>query len=1032
VNVVPPTGRRIDRLSLLLDAGAVLRDTPEIPEALNRLADMLVPGLADACIVQVLDETGRLCVQTHRSQASLAPSLIDLLADEAAALADDLFLHGRSRLVSSVVEPDAMAVIVAPLQIRGRDVGVLTCAAASTERRFDENDRRMVEEIARQVALLLDATRLGEAATASRSDADLMRRRLTFLAEASAALATSLDYRTTLQTVSGLAVPLVAECCMVRMIDDDGSVQQLATTHLDPELQRLIEQGGRLVLPDTTGSSPLAFAIRTGETVVLDAITDDVRQASAVDEDKLARFRRLAFTASLTVPIETRGRRIGALTFATATPGRSFNADEVALAQDLARRAAVAVDSARLYGDIVATRDDLKRQLDFTNAIVRDVAEGIAVVDQSGRLTYLNPVGEQLLGYAIADLVGESFHAVVHLRDPSGASLSPDPCGLQSAYACGRTMHCDDETFRRADGSTFPVALSASPLVRHGELAGVVVVFRDIGQEQQSRELLRESEERLRRALIAARMIVWDRDLATGHTVRSDLASALYGRSNERLVNDRLGINYLIHPDDLDELEAHTQEAIRSGQPNEVEYRVVWPDGTVRWIRGRGQATYDANGRALRMSGTAVDVTDRKLAEMSLERLLAQRQAEAEELRNLHERLKRSLEAVLGLHEVGQLLTSTSNLDAAGRRLVEIAVRAANLQTAAISLRDARGRLRVWQRADAKPSVNWSRRTAGAVAARRQALTSGVVQTYQVRSHERANSPRTVWCVPLGVKGSVHGVLEAVGQPRAADEATAEILGSIASQAASALENARLYREVADSERALHGLVQQLMSAQEEERQRLAREVHDDVVQTAAGAQQFLEAFAHSFPGRSKQEREQLTTAVALSRQIVAAIRGVLRGLRPTLLDDFGLARGLQAHADRLAAEGLIVDYQTSLDGQRLAPEVEIALFRLAQEALTNVRKHAGTDRAELRLDRIDNRIILEVRDHGRGFDPVQVSCDDGTRIRLGLLGMRERIAQIGGSMSIASSRQRGTQVYIEVPMCSGEVLGARRRPGRS
>src|SRR5439155_341768 len=134
----------------------------------------------------------------------------------------------------------------------------------------------------------------------------------------------------------------------------------------------------------------------------------------ARDEAHLARNRRLAFTASITVPLAVRGRRIGALTFATARAGRIFNRDDVALGEDLARWAAVAIDNARLHGDILAGRDDLARQLEFTDAIVRDVAEGIAVVDRSGRITYINPVGEQLIGYSAVQLIGRSFHDLIH------------------------------------------------------------------------------------------------------------------------------------------------------------------------------------------------------------------------------------------------------------------------------------------------------------------------------------------------------------------------------------------------------------------------------------------------------------------------------------------------------------------------------------------------------------------------------------------------------------------------------------------
>src|SRR5581483_5883838 len=194
------------------------------------------------------------------------------------------------------------------------------------------------------------------------------------------------------------------------------------------------------------------------------------------------------------------------------------------------------------------------------------------------------------------------------------------------------------------------------------QVDGAVLIFRDVSQEHRSRELVQASEERLQRALAAARMMMWDRDLTTGRTIRSALASSLFGRPNDELLDDADGIERFVHADDRAELEAQTRAAIASGQSIEVEYRVTWPDGSVRWLRGRGQVTtYDAAGRPLLMSGTTLDVTDRKLAELRLDQLLEQRQAETAELRQLHQQLRRSLDAVLGLHEAGQLLTSTEN-----------------------------------------------------------------------------------------------------------------------------------------------------------------------------------------------------------------------------------------------------------------------------------------------------------------------------------------------------------------------------------
>jgi len=135
------------------------------------------------------------------------------------------------------------------------------------------------------------------------------------------------------------------------------------------------------------------------------------------------------------------------------------------------------------------------------------------------------------------------------------------------------------------------------------------------------------------------------------------------------------------------------------------------------------------------------------------------------------------------------------------------------------------------------------------------------------------------------------------------------------------------------------------------------------------------------------------------------------------VLDDFGLARGLRAYADGLAGDGLAVTVSESIGGQRLDSDVEIALFRLAQEALTNVRKHARVREAALRLRREEDRIVVEVEDSGSGFDLAALTDCDRPGERLGLLGMQERIAQVGGSVEIRSRCGEGTLVRAVVPI---------------
>jgi signal transduction histidine kinase len=143
----------------------------------------------------------------------------------------------------------------------------------------------------------------------------------------------------------------------------------------------------------------------------------------------------------------------------------------------------------------------------------------------------------------------------------------------------------------------------------------------------------------------------------------------------------------------------------------------------------------------------------------------------------------------------------------------------------------------------------------------------------------------------------------------------------------------------------------------------------------------------------------------------------VVADLRPTVLDDFGLATALRLQVERLSEEGLRATYEETLGGGRLPEVVETALFRVAQEALTNVRRHARTDRAHVALERRGQAVRLQVRDWGRGFvaEGVTDGADPGEKI--GLSSMRERVALLGGHFEIQSEPGAGTVVVAEVAL---------------
>lgn len=239
----------------------------------------------------------------------------------------------------------------------------------------------------------------------------------------------------------------------------------------------------------------------------------------------------------------------------------------------------------------------------------------------------------------------------------------------------------------------------------------------------------------------------------------------------------------------------------------------------------------------------------------------------------------------------------------------------------------------------------------------------------------------------------------------------------LAERAALAIDNARLYKQLGERQRQLQELVGKLLVAQEEERRRVAYEVHDELAQIAASTHQHLQAFARAHRPRSPEARKQLDRAMELAQRTVREARRIVGNLRPIVLDDFGLTAGIRLQFEAVEQEGWEVSLQDALGGERLPSVIETALYRIAQEALTNVRKHARTSKVTVRLERRGNLIQLEVQDWGQGFEPEVVAQEGGAGERVGLAGMRERIVLLGGRFTVESQPGVGTRVVAEVPL---------------
>jgi signal transduction histidine kinase len=407
----------------------------------------------------------------------------------------------------------------------------------------------------------------------------------------------------------------------------------------------------------------------------------------------------------------------------------------------------------------------------------------------------------------------------------------------------------------------------------------------------------------------------------------------------------------------------------------------------------------------------AEDFTDE---DEELVSLLAGQAAVAIENARLYESVTRWSRQLQSLHEVGNALATETDIDrllelVAGRlrelldaRLVTVVLPAGDdeLRFAAAAGEGSSGLVgQTMQRSASK---------SGRVLERgRSERADSVLDDPDVNQEvTRRLAARTGLWVPLITRERPIGVLAAHDKlgPRDArfSDDDVRLAETFASRAAVAVEL---------SERVARDALRRVVAAQELERRRLARELHDETGQALTSILLGLKTIDEA------SDRDVLRAAVAeLRERVVTALQDVRRlavELRPRVLDDFGLVSALERLTETFQeSSGIPVELETGTSGERLPGEIETALYRIVQEALTNVVKHAQAERVSVVLTRRGGAVAVVVEDDGRGFDPDEAGADG-----FGLVGMRERIELLGGRLRVESSEAAGTTLAVEVPL---------------
>ncbi|GAB4541046.1 MAG: GAF domain-containing protein [Anaerolineae bacterium] len=266
--------------------------------------------------------------------------------------------------------------------------------------------------------------------------------------------------------------------------------------------------------------------------------------------------------------------------------------------------------------------------------------------------------------------------------------------------------------------------------------------------------------------------------------------------------------------------------------------------------------------------------------------------------------------------------------------------------------------------------------------------------------------------VPLVVRGEIIGYLSFDSRRYAAyGEAEAALAQAFAVQAAAAIQNARLFEQVRAGRERLKALSLQLVEVQEDERRHIARELHDEIGQLLTGLKLSLDMCTR-LP--ADEARTYLDEARELVSELIARGRELSLDLRPAMLDDLGLLPALLWHFERYTTQtGVRVNFEHTGLERRFSPQVETAAYRIIQEALTNVARHAGVDEVTIRLWSDQETLRLHIEDRGVGFEPEAALAASASS---GLAGMQERAALVGGHLAIESTPGAGTRLRAEMP----------------
>lgn len=577
-------------------------------------------------------------------------------------------------------------------------------------------------------------------------------------------------------------------------------------------------------------------------------------------------------------------------------------------------------------------------------------------INRDETVSFVNPAALKLLGASHADQVlGRSVFDFLH---PDYHHLVRER--IQRYAGVGEAMPVIREQIVRLNGDVRDVEVSAVNFMDGGERA-ILVIFRDITDRLRAEERLYETAQLSKVAAEAIHLGTWRMGVTKRELICSKEFLALIGVEPEAWDGSPEALEAYMHPDDVKRRRGVHARAIANSERFEHEFRIIRPTGEIRWMFSRGEFVPAKPGTNAFFYGVTMDITERKRTEEALKE---------SELR-YRTLIDLSPDAIV-VHQDERIVF----VNEAALRLYRAASVDMLLGRSPYELTPPRMREAARERARRILSENAVVPLMETIAMRLDGFeveieVTGRMMTFQGRP---------------AVLAMVRDVTE---RKRAAQELEA------------------YYEQI-------RGLAQRLEAAREEERQRLARELHDEFGQLLTAMRIDASWIRRKAQGIAPEIAERATAMASVIEQTQQATKRMSSELRPKVLDDAGVVPAIRALVDEFAYRNAIqCEFNVSDEDLVVGDPIATPLYRMTQEALTNIAKHANAKKVTIELLTDPSSLTLIIADDGQGL-----TQDDQRKPRsFGLLGMRERIASVGGELSLTSKPGRGVTLEAHFPL---------------